>query len=100
VYEVRLRQDADISQDELRERTQNLLAEESILRPHQKKNNKTYDLRPLIGSLAVQTENGIVVLEMKLRAGQLGNARASEVLDALSLEDDQLTISRMVLLLD
>ena len=76
---------SDLSQDELRGRVQNLLAEEAILRPHQKKKEKTYDLRPLIDSLDVQTENGVVVLEMKLRSGQQGNARASEVLEVLGL---------------
>ena len=98
VYRVYLR--SDISQEELKQRTQNLLAEEAILRPHQKKKEKTYDLRPLVDSLDVQTEDGVVVLEMKLRSGQQGNARASEVLDVLGLEGGQFTITRTELLLD
>lgn len=91
---------SDLSQDELIGRVQNLLAEEEILRPHQKKKEKTYDLRPLVDSLDVQTENGVVVLEMKLRSGQQGNARASEVLEVLGLKDQQVTISRTELLLE
>ncbi len=91
---------SDISQDELRDRVQSLLSKSAILRPHQKKQDKTYDLRPLVDSLDVQTENDTVVLEMKLRAGQEGNARASEVLDELGLDDRQFTISRLNLLFD
>ena len=98
VYKVLFR--SGISQDNLRGRVQNLLSKSAILRPHQKKKDKTYDLRPLVDSLGVQSENGTVVLDMKLRAGQEGNARASEVLDELGLDDRQFTISRLNLLFD
>ena len=98
IYEVRF--GAELGRDELAGRVQNLLAEPEIIRPHHKRQGKTYDLRPLIDTLAVKTDNGGMVLRMKLSAGQQGNARASEVLDALGLTARPRAISRIALLLD
>ncbi len=98
IYEVHF--GADLGLDELEGRVQDLLAEPEIVRPHHKKQGKTYDLRPLIDTLDVQAAKNVVVLQMKLRAGQHGNARASEVLDALGLAEQHRTISRIALWLD
>jgi len=98
IYEVRF--GADLGRDELEARVQDLLAEPEIVRPHHKKQGKTYDLRPLIDTLDVQAANDAVVLQMKLRAGQQGNARVTEVLDALGLAEQKRSISRIALLLD
>jgi radical SAM-linked protein len=98
VYEVRF--GAELGLDELEGRVQDLLAEPEIIRPHHKKQGKTYDLRPLISDLDVNADNGEVLLIMKLGAGQQGNARASEVLDALGLAKRSRSISRVALLLD
>jgi len=98
VYEVRF--GAELRPDELEGRVQDLLAEPEIVRPHHKRPGKTYDLRPLITDLDVKTDNGEVLLIMKLSAGQQGNARASEVLDALGLAARPRAISRSALLLD
>lgn len=98
IYEVQF--GADVSRDELAGRVQNLLAEPEIIRPHHKRPGKTYDLRPLIAALDVETEDGGVVLHMKLSAGQQGNARANEVLDALGLANRSHAIRRISLEMD
>ena len=98
IYEVRF--GVDLGRDELEGRVQDLLAEPEIIRPHHKKQGKTYDLRPLIGTLDVQAANDAVVLQMKLSAGQQGNARATEVLDALGFAEHKRSISRINLVLD
>ncbi len=74
IYEVRF--GADLSFDELAGRVQNLLAEPEIIRPHHKKQDRTYDLRPLIETLIVENQNEEIVLKMKLSATEQGNARA------------------------
>ena len=47
---------------------------------------REYDLRPLVGSLAVASgQEGALILKMRLRAGQENTARADQVLLALEL---------------
>jgi radical SAM-linked protein len=71
--------------EEVRERCQALLAQESIPRVYRR---KSYDLRPLIDHLqAVELNGHRVLVRMQLAAGQRGTGRVEEVLDALGWGD-------------
>ena len=84
---------------ELAARAQKLLAEEEILRPHFKKPNKTYNLRPRILRIepAPDAPN---CLRMTLQAGPQGNARINEVIAAMGLDERPHAILREKLILD
>jgi len=60
---------------------------------------QTYDLRPLIQSIAVApgVEEGEWILAMRLLASQQGAGRADEVLDALGLSHLPHTVERIML---
>jgi hypothetical protein len=98
VYEVRF--ESDLKAEELKGRVQGLLARREIIRPHHKKQGNTYDLRPLIHTLTSRVVNQRLTLKMILSAGQQGNARAFEVLEALGLDAQHSTIRRAYLLFE
>ena len=89
----------DVPGAELRAGAQKLLAEEEILRPHFKKPNKTYNIRPRILSIepAPDAPN---CLRMILQAGSQGNARVNEVIAAMGLAERRHAILREKLILD
>lgn len=86
-YTITLVDDA-IEPDDLRERAMGLMIAESLERV---RNGKTYDLRPLILDLAVDGEGWLVA---RLVAGEHGNGRPDELLDALGYEPAQARIHR------
>lgn len=99
LYEVQWH--SSLSREELEGRVQALLAEPEVIRPHHKKQGKTYDLRPLIAELqVVSSPNGRPILRMKLHSGPQGNARAHEVISQLGLDDIPHTITRTGLILE
>ncbi len=89
----------DVAGEELAERVSAVLGAEEILRPRFKKPEKTYDLRPRILSIDILPhEPGCV--RMKLAAGSQANARVSEVIAVLGLDDRRHAILREKLILD
>lgn len=83
-YRIEFGETGDI---DLARRVRALLDRERLLRPHHKKPNQTYDLRPLIHAIEVLPggETSGPHLLMNLAAGQEGNARVTEVIEALDL---------------
>lgn len=77
---------AQLPAAELRRRVEALMAQSSLLRPHHKRRDKSYDLRPLLLDLRVEEAEG-PILHMLVRSGGQGNARVDEVLDALGVAD-------------
>ena len=98
IYDVRWRQDLG---EELATGVDELLACSSLIRPHHKDASKTYDLRPLIASLAIlpPDEDASTRLHMALRSGPAGSARVTEVIAALGLEQTSHRIIRTNLIL-
>lgn len=86
--------DDSIGPDDLRARADDLLAQPEIPRT---RNNKTYDLRPVIVGLSVDGDGTLVA---RLVTGDRGNGRADELLDALGLDLSQARIHRRRLILD
>jgi radical SAM-linked protein len=89
----------DIDQDALAQSVAALLARETIPRPHFKKPHKTYDLRPRILAIDLLPDAPGCV-RMTLQAGSLGNARVSEVIDAMGLAGIPHDITRERLILE
>jgi radical SAM-linked protein len=83
----------------LTQQVETLLQAKKILRPHFKKPNKQYDLRPRIQTITIQSPTP-PCLHLTLQAGSQGNARISEVIAALGLEAIPHTILRKQLILD
>jgi radical SAM-linked protein len=71
----------------IRIRVQTLLERSTVPRRRQHKGRwQTYDLRPLVQSVAVERgESGEYILAMRLQASPQGAGRPDEVLDALGL---------------
>ncbi len=78
-----------ISPDALKLRVAELLTQSQLMRT---RNEKSYDLRPLIISLSVNAE-GQIHSELALSAH--GTARPDELLDALGLKDISMSIHRI-----
>ncbi len=85
--------DDSVVVDALRARLDDLLAQPEIQRT---RNNKPYDLRPLIVDLALDEEGHLAA---RLVAGDRGNGRADEVLDALGLDLGRARVHRRRLVL-
>lgn len=83
--------DEAISPDELGRRAAELMAQSQLLRT---RNEKTYDLRPLIISLALNEAGG---LRAELSLGAQGTARPDELIDALGLSGRLLSIHRVAI---
>ena len=95
-YEVQW--DESLTREELESRVQALLAQSEIPRPKRKKPGQTYNLRPLIETMTVEEDDaGRPRLRMVLAAGSRGNARGSEVIDALGLGEKPHHIVRTAL---
>ena len=86
--------DDSIGPDELRARARHLLSQAEILRV---RNQKTYDLRPLIVDLSLDGAGNLIA---RLVTGDRGNGRADELLDALGLDMAQARIHRRKLILN
>ena len=86
--------DDSIGPDELRARAERLLSQAEILRV---RNQKTYDLRPLIVDLSLDGAGNLIA---RLVTGDRGNGRADELLDALGLDMAQARIHRRKLILN
>ena len=86
--------DDSIGPDELRARAEHLLSQAEILRV---RNQKTYDLRPLIVDLSLDGAGNLIA---RLVTGDRGNGRADELLDALGLDMAQARIHRRKLILN
>ena len=84
---------------DLQQRVEHLLAQTDIPRPHFKKPHKTYNLRPRILDITlIPHQPGCV--RMTLQAGSQGNARISDVIDALGLSAIPHHITRERLILE
>ncbi len=76
--------DEDISTENVAKRVEELLSQEAILR---RRRGKDYDLRPLIESLTLSSnDDGQPLLEMRLAAREGATGRPDEVLEALGLD--------------
>jgi radical SAM-linked protein len=89
----------DVTGDELAMRVKSVLEAEEIMRPQFKKPKKTYDLRPRIHSIELSPDEPGCV-RMRLAAGSQANARVSEVIAVLGLENRKHTILREKVILD
>lgn len=83
-----------LTPQELHTRAQTLLAQAQILRTGHK---KPYDLRPLILGLAPDDQGRLIA---HLKTGEHGNGRPDELLAALGLTFEQVSVHRRRLLLD
>jgi radical SAM-linked protein len=84
------------TQEEIKEKLQELLSAEQLLR---QRRGKHYDLRPLIEDLWVEEKRADAwVLGMRLRAGEQGTGRPDEVLAALGLAEEPYAVRRERLL--
>jgi len=93
-YDVHLTEPVDGS--ELTRKVEELLKSESLPR---ERRNKSYDLRPLIETLNVITEeNKTVWLQMKLAARDGATGRPEEVLSALDIEPEYTHVERTLLI--
>ncbi len=82
----------NVSEDELRQRVEQLLGAEQILR---ERRGKTYDLRPLVEELSVQSQpNQRSRLHMRLSAREGATGRAEEVLEALGIPANDARVER------
>jgi radical SAM-linked protein len=83
-------------------RVQALFEAPTLLRQrHHKGKMQTYDLRPLVQQVTVETgEEGNFVLDMRLQASPQGAGRPGEVLDALGLSLAPHTVERTNLYFD
>lgn len=90
---------ADESSEQLQSRVQSILDAEHIERQRRR---KTYDLRPLILDMWVETGEGSEGIQlgigMKLAAGQAGTGRPDEVVLALGLKINSAKIHRRKLI--
>ncbi len=93
-FVITLRDDT-VSADDLRARAAALLAQPTIERETQ--NKKRYDLRPRILGLSVDVDGDLIAL---VSSNENANARADELIDALGLSLDQVSIHRRRLYLD
>ena len=93
-FVITLRDDT-VSADDLRARAAALLAQPTIERETQ--NKKRYDLRPRILGLSVDVDGDLIAL---VSSNENANARADELIDALGLSLDQVSIHRRHLYLD
>lgn len=87
-----------IDRSELRQRVENLLAAESVVR---ERRGKEYDLRPLILELKVdedEDENLLLTMQLLLQPGKTG--RPDEVLDALGLDPLSVRVRRTDIVLE
>jgi radical SAM-linked protein len=86
----------------IRARAEALLAAASLPRQrHHKGKQQSYDLRPLVQSLAVRpVADGGMLLEMRLQASSEGAGRPDQVLDVLGLSLAARGIERTKLLFD
>ncbi len=91
---------SSIRPDELSAQISALMAEQEIIRPHHKKQGKTYDLRPLISDLQVCVSEQGSLLYMRLHSGPQGNGRAAEVIAALDVSELRYHIVRTQLILE
>jgi radical SAM-linked protein len=93
-YDVHLTEPVDGS--ELTRKVEEMLASESLPR---ERRSKIYDLRPLIETLNVITEeNKKVWLQMKLAARDGATGRPEEVLNALGIEPEYTLVERTLLI--
>lgn len=93
--------DPGLTPEDLRRRADALWAQETIERAkHKKKRGKkhtTYDLRPLILGLDMDSEGQLIA---QLRTGEHSNGRPDELIDALGLEMSAVRIHRRSLVLN
>jgi len=93
-YDVHLTEPVDGS--ELMRKVEGLLKSETLPR---ERRNKSYDLRPLIETLNVITEeNKTVWLQMRLAARDGATGRPEEVLSALDIEPEYTHVERTLLI--
>ena len=93
-YQVHLTEPVDGS--DLKRRVEELLASESLPR---ERRSKSYDLRPLIELLILETDaNGKHLLQMSLSARDGATGRPEEVLNALGIEPEYTRVERTCLI--
>ncbi len=97
VYEVRW--GPELGVETLRERVDWLLAQTALVRPHHKEPDRTYDLRPLIASLAVMPGE-TPAMEAMMHSSPERSGRITEVVAALGLGGIPHEITRTTLVLE
>ncbi len=95
-YEVRW--GADLSPQRLKERVAWLLAQTTLVRPHHKESDRSYDLRPLIERMVVATADAAGV-DVTLHSGPERSGRITEVVAALEFSGIRHEITRTALIL-
>jgi len=98
-YEVRVQ--TSEATDALQARVERLLAATSIPRTRQRPDGtRSYDLRPLIQKLELLGREGdTAILGLRLRADAQGTGRPDEVMAALEMSGDVLSMERLQLVL-
>jgi hypothetical protein len=96
VYEVRW--EAELSPQRLKERVAWLLAQTTLVRPHHKEPDRSYDLRPLIERMEVAPGDTAGV-DVTLHSGPERSGRITEVVAALEFEGIRHEITRTALVL-
>jgi radical SAM-linked protein len=94
--------ETDLSSEELTRRIEALFAADKIIQTRQRKGQEEeFDLRPWLHELRLESvANGQAHLHMRLTAGQFGNLRPADVLNALELSDNWAEIERTRLIFE
>ena len=97
-YEVVV--ETDLSSETIRTRIDELMAAERIIQTRvRKKRQEEFDLRPWLHDLSlVSLVDGDALIHMRLTAGQQGNLRPEQVIEALDLADKWYSIERTKLI--
>ena len=100
--DYRVTVETDVPELELSQRITGMLAAEEIMQERRRKGRvETYNLRPWLHQLAIESvEKQDVVLLMRVTAGQHGNLRPDAVLRVLGLEDNWAEIERTALIFE
>ena len=94
--------ETELSPEELSRRIEALLAADKIIQTRQRKGQEEeFDLRPWLHELRLESvAKGQAHLHMRLTAGQFGNLRPADVLNALELSDNWAEIERTRLIFE
>lgn len=94
-YRVEFREQIDL--DALRNQVQGFLQQSQLLR---ERRGKAYDLRPLVLALALHGNEPTSLLMTLQHQQERGSGRADEVLDALGIALEQVSVRRTALIFD
>ncbi len=100
--EYRVTVETDLAAVEIEQRIQTVMAADEIWQTRRRrKREERINIRPWIHHLSLTTKlQADAIFEMELTAGQHGNLRPEQVLDALGLADTWFSIERTWLIID